>query len=841
MPQQNMKDSASAHEALHTATSLQDCVVFMGNCGQVLAASKSFAGPTKLTSRLILFISRDKDPVFLFEISFPLGEGQTDNENVGFGVKHRYTFGKSKVEANDRQTVEVRFPRGKTQAKCLAAPASIVDQFRVKDKDKVCILTVSVTAPVTIVGYGCPFRSADREVNSWVNDNKPIGKGVNLQTFLKQQSFTFLVGKGAVDFERRLGLDRLPPPFHYPYGDDQTWNEARLAKESTLRGDQFPLRYSHPDDLSHVTAIVQGTSQDIMWLNERRKEIAATKFSGYFVTPPDGTIDKATSLYLVIARTPEFKHKQAWVHLQKGHLVKVALFNSPSDETEEETWNAKIVSSSEDIPELSDHAIEKHELFLIVQTKVKPDAPYEIKCYCSREAAQDKDHKRRVDAANLFRSDADPVNFDLLGLPSDPQFPQHMLDEKLMTIEKRDLLAKVHDRMDLHRALLRGQGFYQWMSKPAPRDIVEAMEAMMLRDAPATLRPLPVVNFLEGVDKEYADAIVDEALPSDHKRLCAYLEYRPLGLGIATSCPGSSTTTFAAAATLVMQASLGPIFCSAPTNVDVDNFASRIDNRSAMIAARCNDRKHVGRAPRVHRRFVVRAYDMTHESVAFRRLLQDPNQGDNAAPNSFFDPPSNWKLHLSRVYWLLVLLRSPTVRSLHQDDAPVLHHLQQGIDKNPDIAGLRALVTGAIDWETFSGSKEYDIAMTTAGEYLDDIARRAEILCATPADSENDKSVKMFKLHAKGFAIDEAYNMKRPDLYCTWGNTLSPLFVFGDRKQLRPAVIMLTELWPNSKKRPGEFINRFARDAQISALEYLQASGIPTYRYDDLDTTKASD
>ncbi|CAG1967364.1 unnamed protein product [Fusarium graminearum] len=757
MSQQDMDEPpALGQKEPHTASYLQNCVVFMCNSDQVLTASKSFAGPTKLTSRLIVMISRDVNPVFLFEISFPLGEGQPDNENFGFGVKHKLNYGINKVEANDRQTIEVRFPREKTQAKCEVAPASIVDRrFRVKDKDKVCILTVSVTAPVTTVGYGSPFRSADTEVNSWVNDNEPIGQGGNLHTFLQQQSFTFLVAKGAVDFEKRLDLDRLPPPFRYPYVPAAIQN-------------------SHPNDLIHVTAVVQGRSQDIMWLNERCEEIAATKFSGYFVTQPDSTIDKATSLYLVIARTPEFKHKQVWGHLQKGQLVKVALFDSPSDEKEQETWsvfhnhapvqqllipsrNAKIVSSSEDVPELSDHPIKKHELVLIVQTKMKPDAPFDIKFFCSRKAAQYK-------------------------------------------------------------------GFYQWMSKPAPRDIVEAIEAMMLQDAPATLRPLPVVNFREGVDKEYADEIVDEALPGDRKRFCAYLEHRPLGLGIATS------------------ASLGPTFCSAPTNVDVDNFASRIDNRSAMIAARCNYCKHAGGAPRVHRRFVVRAYDMTHESAAFRRLLQDPNQGDNAAPKSFFDPPSNWRLHLSRVYWLFVLLRPPIVRSLHQDDAPVLHQLQQGIDKNLDIADLRALVTGAIDWETFIGSKEYDIAMTTAGEYLDDIACRAEILCATPADSENDKRVKMFKLHAKGFPIDEASNMKRPDLYCVWGNTLSPLFVFGDPKQLRPTVMMPTERWPNSKNRPGEFINRFAWYARISALEYLQASGIPTYRYyGDLDTTKASD
>lgn len=64
----------------------------MGNSDQVLAASKSFAGPTELTSRLIVLISGDVDPVFLFEISFPLGEGQPDNENFGFGVKHKREF-----------------------------------------------------------------------------------------------------------------------------------------------------------------------------------------------------------------------------------------------------------------------------------------------------------------------------------------------------------------------------------------------------------------------------------------------------------------------------------------------------------------------------------------------------------------------------------------------------------------------------------------------------------------------------------------------------------------------------------------------------------------------------
>lgn len=63
---------------------------------------------------------------------------------------------------------------------------------------------------------------------------------------------------------------------------------------------------------------------------------------------------------------------------------------------------------------------------------------------------------------------------------------------------------------------------------------------------------------------------------------------------------------------------------------------------------------------------------------------------------------------------------------------------------------------------------------------------------------------------------------------CIWGNTLSPLFVFGDPdpKQLQPAVMTLNERWPKPKDGPKEFINCFTLDVKVSGLEYLQASSI---------------
>ncbi|RGP79023.1 DNA helicase [Fusarium longipes] len=83
-----------------------------------------------------------------------------------------------------------------------------------------------------------------------------------------------------------------------------------------------------------------------------------------------------------------------------------------------------------------------------------------------------------------------------------------------------------------------------------------------------------------------------------------------------------------------------------------------------------------------------------------------------------------------------------------------------------------------------------------ATEYLENIPSKADILCATPAISVNDEAVRKFKLYAAGFTVDEAANMTRPDLYCVWGNTLSPCFIFGDPKQLPPAVMMLNDRWP---------------------------------------------
>ncbi|KAF4415888.1 DNA helicase [Fusarium acutatum] len=827
-----MTESSASGQKKAAVINTRDCVVFSGNCGSIIASSnKSFGTSVKLSSKLALLGPTDENPFFGFWIEFPLGETQADNEETGFGVRHQYQATAGSVRVFDQHTIKVRFPLGGCQLSAIEAPKSLVDRFpNVKNKDKRSVLTVTVSAPISVFGFGTPFQSPDAEVNGWVNDNRPIGDGTDLQTFLKQTEFTFLLNEKAADVQKRFDPKQLPGLFSYPYSTDQSWlNYGHLGEEArTVKGHQFAPAYEHRSDLNHVTAVVQGVAQDALWLDERSQEIALMQFPGYFVKGPRG-------LFLVVPLTLKFhaENSAAWRRLSKEGILKVKLWDWDDLEEAHSIWDAKIAESPNSILSLKDHPTEDHELVMFVRLiGAKEDEPHLniVKTFDDRSAAnlfssQLPDCERKVDAANLFLPSADPFNFQKFGLPSDLDDEKSMRLEADMSDKHKHILTEVRDRMELHRALLRGQGFYDWMSKPAPRGIEEAMEATSLGPTSA-LRPLPITNFLEGMDEKYADAIVAEALPQDQARFRGYLEHRPLGLGIVTAGPGFGKTTAGAACALAMAGENNKILCSAPTNVAVYNFASRIDRRTRAIAARCNEGNQTG-TPRVRHKLVVRCYKLKDEVKAFTKLLQDSKLGDDAAPNQFFKRPSNWLLHLSSTYWLLKVFRSPVVTPLHQDDHPTLHRWQKRIDDLPELADLRALIAGQTTWDAFEKSKAFSENMKFVSLYLEDIPNVADLLCATPAASQNDKRIWRFKLWADGVAVDEAANMTRADLLCVWGNTMSPCFLFGDPQQLPPTVMLLTDKWPGSLT---DYINRFALDAKISALEYLQAGGIPVYR-----------
>ncbi|KAF4992306.1 hypothetical protein FDECE_13760 [Fusarium decemcellulare] len=795
-------------------TAILPCAALFGDCGPVIASAKGLGLSTKLGARLAAFKPKDAGSWTGFFIDVPFAKGQASNEARGFGVCHKSDRTKDdRVLVVDRYEIEVRFPRGAFEITVMAAPEEIASGYpEAKGRDKgLTLITVRLgDRPVQVGGFGVPFANADDpEVEGWINDNKPIVDGHTLLDFLQQEVFSFVVAMAAVEAAKKLDPERLPPPFAYDYGIFSGW-DVRGFKDliEANKGHQFAPAFKHFDDNSHLTAVAQSAAQDIMWLDDEADKIAGSKFPAYFIPLESGDLVDVKRFHVVISVTKLFRdeHDAAWRRFSKSDFLELRLFGSHEAEKSHSLWPAKIVGFPQGKDELAKHPVGDYEL---VVTTNRP-GPLE-EC------------KRKVQSVGLFRPCILPSNIGACGLPvtRDGVLPDNL------TNEQERLLHEVQDRMDLHRALLRGDGFYKWMVKPVPRDVVEAHGDASLDDKAPKIRPLPRVNFLDLDDQAYADAIVEEALPTDRLRFRNYLSDRPLGLGLITAGPGFGKTTAGAAATLAMHAKVGKVLASGPTNVAVDNFAARIDKRAQAVVARCNKDRPAQDLTRRRHPLVVRAYNPNHENSALISLLQNPHYGDEAAPTSFWSEPSKWKLNLSCASWVLVLLRSPAAkRVLHPDDCQLLHDLQQALDDRADLAPLREVATGAISWQDFKACEGSARMLEVVGAYISRITDCADILCITPAASAN-KSFKEWKSDkAEGVAIDEAANMHRADLYCVWGNTLLPCFLFGDPKQLPPVIMTFTD----KEKGSENFVNRFAKDGRVSALGYIQGGGFPVYR-----------
>jgi hypothetical protein len=129
--------------------------------------------------------------------------------------------------------------------------------------------------------------------------------------------------------------------------------------------------------------------------------------------------------------------------------------------------------------------------------------------------------QHQAEAARLFHPQTIPYNPIACGLPTKVDCGVVKTDTLLdgMNEEQQQLFDKVKDKMDLHRSVLRGAGFYDWMTKT---------------DGNSKRRPLPTIDLFDIDDQTYANAILEMALPKDRARFRSYLSNRPLGIGIIT-------------------------------------------------------------------------------------------------------------------------------------------------------------------------------------------------------------------------------------------------------------------------------------------------------------------
>lgn len=173
--------------------------------------------------------------------------------------------------------------------------------------------------------------------------------------------------------------------------------------------------------------------------------------------------------------------------------------------------------------------------------------------------------ERQVQAISRFDADARPSSLQGTDLPVDPQ-TNDIADD--LTPEQYKVLEELCDRMSLHRDVMRGAGFFDWMTAKAPRvpawaaakspvkkttteapvneasndlaQVGEDIGNIELKPNGTSLRPLPTANFLDIEDQAYVDCILEEALPEDRARFREYLSNRPLGLGMITAVRTSS-------------------------------------------------------------------------------------------------------------------------------------------------------------------------------------------------------------------------------------------------------------------------------------------------------------
>ena len=270
----------------------------------------------------------------------------------------------------------------------------------------------------------------------------------------------------------------------------------------------------------------------------------------------------------------------------------------------------------------------------------------------------------------------------------------------------------------------------------------------------------------------------------------------------------------------------GTTLCSGPSNVAVDNLAERTDRVDRETCDRYNSIVPLTcKEDRCIRRLVIRGYAMKQELAAFNRLLEDPEALE--APEHGWSLASKWKLPNSLAFWLLVCLNSRAtreIRAIDQDDNPVLHDIQDLL-QDQQYESLRDVAAGTITWEEYTAGDPIDDD-TIQDFFVNHLIRLGDVLCTTPALTETEPAYRKFKqLRTQAVVVDEAGNMERADLACVWGNTALPCFVAGDPLQLPPTVLSGME-----KDAQGNVCNRFANDGAVSALEWLQKSGMTVFR-----------
>ncbi|OAA39768.1 DNA helicase [Beauveria brongniartii RCEF 3172] len=785
----------------------KDCAILLGESLTPVVVAKALDKNSMISAKLRILRPQDCDPFIGYTIEVDLVKDQAPNETLGFGVRYDCRRVECDAEVATKHVINVKFPRDvvtvvENARQALPNYSEIFSGSKYSEAAVVHI-TIPENSEPTIEGFGLPFSDREnKQLEGWLNDNKPIAAGFSLVDIIRQKKMSFFLDLSVQEVNKKYFAQPLPEPFILPYQTVSVKLEDYREPVRMHRGHQFTPNFVLDSDSQHNIVVNHAVVQDMLWIYEAALEIKEIRRPLYFALLDETSVsvDDKGKFYVLMTLTDDFMavYGDAWRRLASSDKVELSFYNSETGSGPCEEWDGTIIKHPETIPRFVEcHApnAEKELVMLIEPSKRPCKHPNWATIYIDPGV---EDARRKMMATDQFLDRSRPANVAGWNLANPDEKP---------TAEQLQSQAQLKDMMQLHRVFVRAAGFWEWQMKG--------------NNVP---RSLPVFNFLEIRNEALVTAIVQEALPEDQDRWAHYLQHRPLGFGAMAAGPGTGKTTMMAAAVLAMAARVGKVLCSAPTHVATTNFAERIYKRSCAVVERYRASTAKSRdAPRYHRLTVVRGHKMEFELTAIKALLVDPSLGDAAVPVRMFQGNSRWKLHLSPAYWFLMVLGSTAVRKLEQDDSARLWHLHN-VACEPAMARLRDLARGKMTWAQYREKGTADDSQLSA--YVATLLKSADVLCVTPAASHNVKQYKMWKhWQARAIAIDEAGNMNCADLYNVWGNTMQPCFLGGDPKQLPPAVMSSMD-----KDADGNYRNRFAKYGRVSALLKFQAMGMPMYR-----------
>ena len=475
------------------------------------------------------------------------------------------------VEKADYHDIKVVFPRGGFTPTTQPAPKEVLPDLAESNiaNKKLSILVITLTdkARVRVIGFGMPFANGDdKEASRQVNENSPLAGDTTLLSLLSQRTFTFLVPRLPKYLLMDFSEDLMALPWSYPYGKEHHWDPERIWANHLNNRLEVPYlrELSYDDDNSHLSAVANFTALDILWVSREAAKLQKERLRAYFVLQDEhtGPEDPDCRLYIIVSMDGELwmQYKSAWALFASHATCRLGLGSDAS-----EKWSVtflffnrsfcfacpiltsvsscricSIIEHPRSIPVLREnhlgvnHRAGNYDIALLTTPNAAKDQGLSFvpRIYGSRRKANKKgkedwncvslhfefdlrDTERKIVAINAFQSDSKPTH------------SSDFSDGMDLTIQ---------ERQDLHRALMRCRGFYQFMTGQPDVAGRDPIDTEGKTDPQVVPRKLPVVNYLpsDANHDQYVESLLGEVLPADRSRLRGYLMNRYLGLGILT-------------------------------------------------------------------------------------------------------------------------------------------------------------------------------------------------------------------------------------------------------------------------------------------------------------------